>query len=205
MQIGPWVKSAFHGYLEFTGQPAAIVLNRCPIRPAAICRLEYHDAPITNALTDKKSQQTSVADVTLQYKVPLTQTYSLEVGRGIRMDSVANAGLDTYDRGPAPVSTLLRSIEVSSMAQGISYEPQANVFTDSRKLLIVFSGCSQPDQWTVKSFQLNCDDQLRLMNFPVLRTYTPKVSQPAILLARKQATVAICMLERRGVFWHIKQ
>lgn len=39
----------------------------------------------------------------------------------------------------------------------------------------MFSGCSQPDHRTVSQFGLDCEDQLRIMSFPVIRAYAPHV------------------------------
>ena len=51
--IGPDVKGAVFGFVEYQMGPQYVILNRCPIKRNAVCRLEFHEVPanITTAPT----------------------------------------------------------------------------------------------------------------------------------------------------------
>jgi hypothetical protein len=76
----------------------------------------------------------------------------------------------------ASAVTLVQSLRVPSAASGLSYEPQAvNGLTVIRHLSLVFSGCSEGDRPNVALFGLDCEDQVRIMTFPVLRAFAPAI------------------------------
>jgi hypothetical protein len=167
--IGPYVRGSTYGYVEFTGSPPTIIVNRCPTRPGAMCMLEYHE-----------------------------ETEQLEPGYGNRVPSSRNAGVPAYKQavpdgvedvevGSGEVrnmsfslsiagSTMLRSVAVPSLAAGLSFEPPRIFSLQARKQAIVFSGCSQPDAFLAASYKLDCDDQIRLMAMPVLRSIKPVIN-----------------------------
>ena len=85
--------------------------------------------------------------------------------------------------------TLLQGLRIPSAASGISFEPQTtNGVTVSRKLAVVFSGCSAPDHRAIAQMGLDCEDQLRVMNLPVLRAFKPSILVNRMFLVRGGAT-----------------
>ena len=109
-------------------------------------------------------------------------TFKLDIGDGRKAKSGANAGAtkEMKDSRPADGAaiTLLTALRVPSAATGLSIERnQADGVsaTQTARMGIVFSGCSQPDHRTVSQFGLDCEDQLRIMSFPVIRAYAPHV------------------------------
>ena len=177
INIGPDVKSAVFGFREYTGGPQYIILNRCPIRRGSTCKLEFHEIPKSVVIDKAAASATSalLAAVTR----PKVVKFTLEVGTGAKAKSAKNGGVAMKDAAPdvGATITLVNTLRIPSAARGISYEPQvSNGNTVVRHLGIVFSGCSQPDHNKVSLYGLDCEDQLRISTFPVLRAFGPNIS-----------------------------
>lgn len=179
VNIGPDVKGAVYGYREYAGGPQYIILNRCPIKRGGDCKLEFHEIPRGIAKEPSSAGQALLDQFTGKKVV-----FSLKVGTGTKAKSQQNGGDARMDPGTGdPAITLVQVLRIPSAAQAIYWEPQPQgVVTSQRHLALTFSGCSNNDQPQIRQFGLDCEDNLRLMTFPVLRAFKPAVTANIVYL-----------------------
>jgi hypothetical protein len=173
--IGEDVRGAIFGYREYAGGPQYIILNRCPIRRGADCKLEFHEVP-----KDAAQAGTLMEDLTEQAGTTFggaKKTFTLVVGTGNKPKSQQNGGDAKMDTGVSDGGvTLVQVLRVPTMAAGINLEPQAQGLAVTRHLAMTFMGCTQQEANVVRRFGLDCEDQLRLSTFPVIRAFKPAIT-----------------------------
>jgi hypothetical protein len=104
------------------------------------------------------------------------KTFTLVVGSGTKAKSQENNGDARMDPGgDGGGVTLVQVLRIPTMASGINLEPQGQGLAVTRHLAMTFTGCTQQDANVVRRFGLDCEDQLRLSTFPVIRAFAPAV------------------------------